>query len=77
MKRGETYGQQNDCVKILKWVDKRPVLMLTTDPQHTGEVQDTGKKIGKAKLLLNRNVFWTITKPKSIGDWSLCLSEKS
>lgn len=61
MKKGETYGQQNECVKVLKWIDKRPVLMLTTDPTHTSAVQETGKKSRKGE---------DIAKPKCVIDYN-------
>ena len=44
-KRGEVVGQQNsEGVKVLKWKDKRDVLMLTTVPEHTTEKVKAGKK---------------------------------
>ncbi|CAH1994114.1 unnamed protein product [Acanthoscelides obtectus] len=61
LKKGETYGQQNGCVKIIKWVDKRPVLMLTTNPTHISTVEATGKKSRKGE---------DIVKPKCVTDYN-------
>lgn len=57
MKKGEIFGKQNDCVKIIKWMDKRPVLMLTTDPTHKGTLEDTekGDIIAKPQCVIQYN----------------------
>lgn len=43
MKKGEIKGKQKGNIKIIKWVDKRPVLMLSTFPEHDATLIDTGK----------------------------------
>lgn len=42
MKKNEIIGKQNDIVKIIKWVDKRPVLMISSDPSHDASLISTG-----------------------------------
>ncbi|XP_028174224.1 piggyBac transposable element-derived protein 4-like, partial [Ostrinia furnacalis] len=45
IKKGEIKGKMNkNGVKVLKWVDKRQVLMLTTCKNHDDKLIDTGKK---------------------------------
>lgn len=45
LKKGETHGKQTqNGLKIIKWMDKREVLMLTTDPNHSLAKVATGKK---------------------------------
>ncbi|XP_072384123.1 uncharacterized protein [Diabrotica undecimpunctata] len=44
MKKGEIEGKQKGKVKIIKWMDKRPVLMICTIPEHDAALTDTGKK---------------------------------
>ena len=44
LKHGEVYGLQNKIdVKLIKWKDKRDVLMTSTKPSHSATVMDTGK----------------------------------
>jgi hypothetical protein len=48
LKRGEVYGlQSNDGIKLIKWKNKRDVLMISTKPSHSTTLVDTGK-INKA-----------------------------
>ncbi|GLV46243.1 hypothetical protein CBL_12320 [Carabus blaptoides fortunei] len=61
MRKGEIYGMQSGCLKIVKWVDKRPVLMLTTDPEHTTNLISTGKKSRSGE---------DIVKPKAVIDYN-------
>ncbi|CAB3245690.1 unnamed protein product [Arctia plantaginis] len=45
IKKGQIIGKMNKKgVKVLKWVDKRNVLMLTTCKDHDDKLIDTGKK---------------------------------
>lgn len=48
-------------MKILKWVDKRLVLMLTTEPSHTSVVENSGKRSWKGD---------EIAKPRCIQDYN-------
>ncbi|VEN43200.1 unnamed protein product [Callosobruchus maculatus] len=43
MRRGEIYGKQCNKVKVIKWVDKRPVTMVSTIPVHNATLTNTGK----------------------------------
>ncbi|KAK9751412.1 Transposase IS4 [Popillia japonica] len=70
IKRGEVYGQQNDCVKIIKWVDKRSVLMLTTDPLHTTDLVPTGKRSRKGDLISIPSCVQDYNKAKKGVDFS-------
>lgn len=62
MKKGEVVGIEQDGVKIIKWVDKRPVLMITSDPRHTSALLKTGKhnrsgeEIHKPKCVIDYNM---------------------
>lgn len=42
IKRGEVIGKERNGVKIIKWVDKRPVMMITSDPNHDATLISTG-----------------------------------
>lgn len=58
LKKGEVYGQENEKgVKVLKWVDKRPVLMITSRPEDSDCLVPSGK--------LNRKKE-EISKPSSV-----------
>jgi hypothetical protein len=44
LKKGEIYGLQNgDGVKLIKWTDKRDILMISTKPSHTTALVDIRK----------------------------------
>lgn len=49
LKKGEFYGDQRGVLKIIKRVDRRTVLMLTTDPAHDCSLVETGKKNKKCE----------------------------
>ena len=62
LKKGEIYGLQNgDGVKLIKWKDKRDVLMIATKPSHTTTPVDIRKttssdeRIVKPKVVLDYN----------------------
>ena len=62
LKRGEVYGQQNEIgIKLIKWKDKRDVLMISTKPSHSATVVNTGKinklneRIMKPQVVLDYN----------------------
>ena len=62
LKRGEVYGQQNEIgIKLIKWKDKRDVLMISTKPSHSATVVNTGKinklneRIVKPQVVLDYN----------------------
>ncbi|CAH2011354.1 unnamed protein product [Acanthoscelides obtectus] len=49
-KKGEVIGKEKSKIKIIKWVDKRPVFMITTHPAHNATLVPT------ARLCLN--YYW-------------------
>jgi hypothetical protein len=62
LKRGEVYGlQDNNGVKLIKWKDKRDVLMISTKPSHSATLVDTGKtnkaneRIMKPQVIIDYN----------------------
>jgi hypothetical protein len=62
LRRGEVYGRQNrDGIKLIKWKDKRDVLMISTRPSHSTTVVDSGKtnfqneRIMKPQVVLDYN----------------------
>lgn len=61
LRKGEIYGKQKSCLKIMKWLDKLPVWMLTTDPTHdltfaaTGKLTRTGENVFKPKCIIAYN----------------------
>jgi hypothetical protein len=47
LKKGQIFGKMNSQgIRVIKWVDKRPVLMLSTCKNHDTSIKDTGKKEG-------------------------------
>ncbi len=59
---GEVYGLQNkDGVKLIKWKDKKDVLMISTRPSHSATVVNTGninsenERIMKPQVVLDYN----------------------
>lgn len=50
LKKGQVIGKMNNGVKIIKWMDKRPVTMITTVKEHNASLKDTGKKSRKTNL---------------------------
>lgn len=45
LKKGEIYGEQNgNGIRVIKWVDKRPVLMISSFPSHTDKLVETGNQ---------------------------------
>ncbi|CAF1214767.1 unnamed protein product [Adineta ricciae] len=63
LKHGEIYGLQNkDGIKLIKWKDKRDVLMISTKPPHSATVVDTEKKTNK----LNERIM----KPQVVMDYN-------
>ncbi|XP_045467004.1 piggyBac transposable element-derived protein 4-like [Harmonia axyridis] len=61
MKSGEIFGEEKDGVKIIKWMDKRPVLMISSVSDHNTKVFPVGKKNRKGEDVL---------KPKCITDYN-------
>ncbi|KAJ8887783.1 hypothetical protein PR048_014001 [Dryococelus australis] len=61
IKRGETIGKEKENVKIIRWMDKHPVLMISSDPTHNTNAIPTGKT--------NRNGDAAL-KSKSVIDYN-------
>ncbi|KAI4455614.1 piggybac transposable element-derived protein 4 [Holotrichia oblita] len=61
LRRGEIIGAQNESIKFIKWLDKRPVLMLTTCESHDDVLHDTGKLIKELP----------VKKPNCVLDYNL------
>ncbi|CAF1299930.1 unnamed protein product [Didymodactylos carnosus] len=62
LKPGEAYGLQNKVgIKLIRWKDKRDVLMISTKPSHSATVVNTGKtnklneRIMKPQVVLDYN----------------------
>uniref|UniRef100_T1I3L1 DDE_Tnp_1_7 domain-containing protein n=1 Tax=Rhodnius prolixus TaxID=13249 RepID=T1I3L1_RHOPR len=61
LKKGEIIGQEYNKIKIIKWQDKRPVLMLTTVASHddslinSGRCNRNGEPIRKPNCVLDYN----------------------
>ena len=60
--RGEVYGlESKDGIKIIRWKDKKDVLMISTRPSHSASVVDSGKtnyrnqRIIKPQVVLDYN----------------------
>lgn len=60
LKRDQIAGKESEGIKIMKWVDKRPVLMLSTCENHEASLVDTGK-IRKGQ---------TVKKPQCVIDYN-------
>ncbi|KAJ8895534.1 hypothetical protein PR048_000870 [Dryococelus australis] len=43
MKRGEILGKEKENVKIIRWMDKCPVLMISSDSTHNTNIIPKGK----------------------------------
>lgn len=62
LKRGEVYGlQSSNGIKLIKWKDRRDVLMISTKPSHSTTLVDTGKT-NKANQ--------RVTKPQVVLDYN-------
>ena len=62
LKRGEVYGLQNkNGIKLIKWKDKRDILMISTKPSHSATVVDTKK---------NNKLNERIMKPQAVLDYN-------
>jgi hypothetical protein len=58
LKKGEIFGQQNqDGIRVVKWLDKRPVLMISSIPSHTDQLTPTGGKNKRLKTESNRQLL--------------------
>lgn len=68
MKKGEICGLENQCgIKIIQWKDKRTVLILTSKPEHSINLCNTGKKTRPNKKGESGK---DILKPKAVLDYN-------
>lgn len=71
LKRGQIYGQQNrDGIRVIKWVDKRPVVMISTVPNHDAELKATGAKNRNGADILKPQAVMSYNKAKEGVDIS-------
>lgn len=71
LKKGEIYGEQNeDGVRVIKWMDKRQVLMITTVPSHSDKLIPTGRKNRKGEEILKPSPVIYYNKAKKGVDMS-------
>lgn len=70
MKRGDICGKQRNFLRIIKWMDKRPVLMLSTDPSHEAKCIPTGKRTREGHDILKPKVITDYNKAKKGVDFS-------
>jgi Transposase IS4 len=68
---GEVYGRQNrDVTKLIKWRDKRDVLMISTRPLHLTTVVDSGKTNFQNKRIMKSQVVLDYNKERQGIDLS-------
>ncbi|KAK9680346.1 Transposase IS4 [Popillia japonica] len=68
LKKNEIFGQENQHgIKIIQWQGERPVLMLSSKPEHSVTLCNTGKK---ARLSKNGEPGKDILKPKVVLDYN-------
>ena len=60
--RGEVFGQQSNIgTKVIKWKDKRDILMISTKPSHSATLVETGitnksnERIMKPQVIVDYN----------------------
>ncbi|CAH2004236.1 unnamed protein product [Acanthoscelides obtectus] len=71
LKKGEIYGEQNNVgIRVMKWVDKRPVLMISSVPSHKPEL--TEKKIKGEDVMKPQQLLLTIKRKKTLMSQIKC-----
>lgn len=71
MKKGECIGRQcQHGTKIIHWVDKRSVLMLTNVPNHDDTLLDSGKTSRKGEAIMKPLVVMDYNSAKKGVDFS-------
>ncbi|CAF1333659.1 unnamed protein product [Rotaria magnacalcarata] len=68
LKHGEIYAlQSNNGIKLIKWKDKRDVLMISTKSSHSATLVDT-EKINKAnEFIMKPQVIIDYNQEKQVG----------
>lgn len=61
LKKGNVLGVQKKMIKVIKWMDKRPVSILSSCPEHDATLIDTGRT--ERKGLTNK-------KPQCVMDYN-------
>ncbi len=75
LKKGEIYGLQNsDGIKLIRWKDKREVLMISTKPSHTTTLVDIGKTTPSGERIMKPQVVLDYNKGRQGTDLSDQLS---
>lgn len=57
MKRGDIFGKERNGVRIIKWMDKSQVLMITSVPSHYASLVPTGKTNRKGENTVKHNLI--------------------
>jgi hypothetical protein len=70
LKKGEVYGEEKGNVKVIKWLDKRPVLMITTISSHDNNLVETGKKTRTGEPIKKPSCVVSYNKAKKGVDYS-------
>lgn len=71
LKKGEIIGYVNsDKVKIVKWKDKRDVLMISTEKGHDTNLRETGKRNRKGEIVKKPNIVLDYNEAKKGVDLS-------
>ena len=75
LRRGEVFGRQNrDGIKLIKWKDKRDVLMISSRPSHSATLVNTGKTNVQNERIMKPQVVLDYNKGKQGIDLSDQLS---
>ena len=75
LKRGEVHGlQSKNGIKLIKWKDKRDVLMISTKPSHSVTLVETGKTNKSNECIMKPQVIVDYNKGKQGVDLSDQLS---
>ena len=75
LKRGEVYGlQSSNGIKLIKWKDKRDVLMISTKLSHSVAFVETGKTNKSNERIMKPQVIVDYNKGKQGADLSDQLS---
>jgi hypothetical protein len=73
--RGEVYGlESKDGIKIIRWKDKKDVLMISTRPSHSASVVDSGKTNYRNQRIIKPQVVFDYNEGRQGTDLSDQLS---
>ena len=75
LREGEIYGLQNgNGVKLIKWTDKRDILMISTKPSHTTALVDIRKTTPSGECIIKPQVVLDYNRGRQGTDLSDQLS---